>query len=166
MSIYMSSGYVLKCKYIIIKYDHKYCLGAFGLGQASPFKTQLKYLWRPQGGSHKRFGKSQLWSKSLPKKKKKKNCSFKYRCLFTYSIIFYLCSWICSCSSASEWSKSCLCVRGCVCCIYFCIFDSVGTEQTNRIALNALSTDWLLHCLCPLARTSLDARWLPTDRFQ
>lgn len=40
----MSSGYVLKCKYINIKYDHKYCLGAFDLGQASPFKTQLKYL--------------------------------------------------------------------------------------------------------------------------
>lgn len=33
-----------------------------------------------------------------------------------------------------------VCVRAGVC-VYFCIFDSVGTEQTNRIALNALSTD-------------------------
>lgn len=141
MSIYMSSGYVLKCKYIIIKYDYKYCLGAFGLGQASPFKTQLKYLWRPQGGSHKHFGKSQLWSKSLPKKKK--NCSFKYRCLFTYSIIFYLCSWICSCSSASEWSKSCLCARGCVC-VFISVFSTLWAlnKLTELPSMPSLLTDF------------------------
>lgn len=144
MSIYMSSGYVLKCKYINIKYDHKYCLGAFGLGQASPFKTQLKYLWRPQGGSHKRFGKSQLWSKSLPKKKKKKNCSFKYCCLFTYSIIFYLCSWICSCSSASEWSKSCLCVHGCVCVVFISVFSTLWAlnKLTELPSMPSLLTDF------------------------
>lgn len=163
MSIYMSSGYVLKCKYRIIKYDYKYCLGAFGLGQASPFKTQLKYLWRPQGGSHKRFGKSQLWSKSLPKKKKRTVPLNTVVCLPTASFSTCVPEFVLVVQLLSEVRAVCVCAGVCV---YFCIFGSVGTEQTNRIALNALSTDWLLHCLCPLARTSLDARWLPTDRFQ
>lgn len=142
MSIYMSSGYVLKCKYIIIKYDHKYCLEVFGLGQASPFKTQLKYLWRPQGGSHKRFGKSQLWSKSLQKKKKRTVPLNTVVCLPTASFSTCVPEFVLVVQLLSEVRAVCVCAGVCV--VFMSVFSTPWAlnKLTELPSMPSLLTDF------------------------